>query len=285
MKYVICFVLVLFWCGGSGEARAGTATVRKQAEMSMLVTGSIEIEKDGSIGKHAIDQPHELPPAVTQLIDKAMPQWRFEPVQVEGKVVRARAKMGMRVIAIQLDDGNYQLRIGSASFGDEEAAAEKHIANRRKKLTPPRYPEAAYRNNITGTVYLLVKVNAQGDVDDVATEQVNLTVVGNERQMEQGRKLLSDASAAAARKWRFNVPTREDLGDDGYMVMRVPVDYKFRGQKEVRYGQWSAYIPGPRQRPTWVQDEDARQSPDAMIAGTAYPVGSGPKLLTPLTEG
>lgn len=286
MKQAIWFVLLLFLCGVGAEARAGTAAVRKQAEMSVLVTGDIVIDKEGRVAAHELDQMEKLPPEVVKLLGNVVPAWRFEPVVVDGRVVRARAKMGLRVIASPLDDGNYRLRIGSVSFGDEEqAAAEKHIADARQKLTPPSYPPAAYRAGIRGTVYLLVKINPRGDVDDVATEQVNLTVVGNERQMEQGRKLLADASVAAARKWLFNVPTHEDLGDDGYLVVRVPIDYQFSDQKVVRYGQWSAYIPGPRQQPAWVEDEDARQSPDAMIAGTAYPVGRGPKLLTPLTEG
>lgn len=286
MKKCIWIVFLLLVSGTGGQAVAGRAEVRKQAEMSMLVTGSIVIDKDGSVAAHTLDQQEKLPPAAVELVNKVLPEWQFEPVVIDGRSVRGRAKMGLRVIASPLDDGNYRLRIGSASFGDEgKTAAKKGTANERKKLTPPSYPPAAYRSGIRGTVYLLVKVNALGDVDDVATEQVNLTVVGNERQMEQGRKLLADASVAAARKWLFNVPTGEDLGDDGYMVVRVPVDYQFWDQKEVPYGKWSAYIPGPRQQPVWVKDEDARQSPDAMIAGIAYPVGSGPKLLTPLTEG
>ena len=286
MKYGIWFALVLALCGTSAETSAGKAEVRKQAETSMLVTGSIVIEKDGSAGAHNLDQPDKLPPLVIKLIGKALPQWRFEPVVVDGQIVRARATMGLRVIASRLEDGNYQLRIGSASFGDEEkAAADKHIANPRKKLTPPSYPPAAYMANISGTVYLLVKVNEHGDVDDVATEQVNLTVLGNERQMERGRKLLSDASVAVARKWQFNVPTRDDLGEDGYLVVRVPVDFQLWDRKKIKYGQWAAYIPGPRQRPVWADVEDDSQSPDAMIAGETYPVGSGPRLLTPLTQG
>lgn len=286
MKHGGWLALVLALFGASADVSAGKAEVRKQAETSMLVTGSIVIEKDGSVGAHSVDQPDKLPPVVIELIDKALPQWRFEPVMVGGKVVRARATMGLRVIASRLDDGSYRLRIGSTSFGDEErAAAEKHIANPRKKLTPPSYPPAAYMANISGTVYLLVKINEHGDVDDVATEQVNLTVLGNERQMERGRKLLSDASVAVARKWQFNLPTRDDLGEDGYLVVRVPVDFTFWDRKQIKYGQWQAYIPGPRQHPAWVGEEAASQSPDAMVAGVAYPVGSGPKLLTQLGGG
>lgn len=283
--------LGLALCAFAATAIAGVAEVRKQIEMSMLVTGTIDIDPDGSVAAHSIDQPDKLPPAVLQLLDKALPHWRFEPVVVDGRIVRARSQMGVRVVARKLEDGNYQLRIGSVSFGQNEGkATEKRATGKQasksgKRMGPPKYPPGAYRAGVTGTVYLLLKLDEQGDVADVTAEQVNLYVVGNERQMEQARKQLSDASIAAARRWRFDEPAHDVLGDDGYAVIRVPIDYRFRGQKDAGYGEWKAYVPGPRQRPSWADDEDDSPSPDAMIAGQAYPVGSGPRLLTPFTQG
>ena len=286
MKLRLMALLALLACAFAVDAATTREEVRKSVETSMLVTGTIDIEHDGSVQRYQLDQAEKLPPSVTRLLAKAVPALSFEPVRVDGRIVRARSKMGVRVIAKQLDDGNYSIRIGSASFGqDETSAAERFIAGKRKRLAPPRYPEAAYLSNITGTVYLLVKVNAQGDVDDVAAEQVNLTVLGNERQMERGRKLLSDASITTARKWQFNVPTREDLGTDDYMVVRVPVDFRFHDDRAAKYGEWQSYVPGPRHAPAWITPAEAAQNPDAMIAGEDYPVGGGPKLLTPLPQG
>lgn len=265
------------------DAGGGRAAVRKTVESSMLVTGSIDIETDGRVGAHSLDQADKLPPAVSELVAKAASRMRFEPVRIDGEVVRARARMGLRVIASKLDDGNYRLRVGSASFGEEKAAEGERVTAR--KMMPPRYPVSAWTANVNGTVYLVLKIDRKGTVAEVATEQVNLRVIGNEREMEQSRKLLAKASTAAARRWTFNVPTHGEAADKAYWTLRIPVDYRFHDEKEAGYGEWETYVPGPKHHVSWITEEENRQSPEAMIAGGLYPVGSGPRLLTPLTQG
>lgn len=185
--------------------------VRKSVEMSMLVTGTIDIEKDGRTGGHRLDHPEKLPPIVARLVGQAVPEWRFEPVKIDGNVVRARASMGLRVVAKKQDDGNYTVAIRNASFGEEGGAADESV--RSKRMPPPKYPEAAYLSGIEGTVYLILKVGRQGAVDEVVTEQVNLKVLGNERQMQQGRELLARAAASRAKGWTFDPPIKGRLGE------------------------------------------------------------------------
>ncbi len=287
MKLRVWIGIAMLLCAFTVVASGGTrSAVRKQAEMSMLVTGEIDIEKDGSVGAHRIDQPDKLPPVVVRLIGEAMPQWRFEPVVVDGKIVRARTKMSLRLVAKRKDDGNYLLRIGSATFGDESPGVTV-----RGKMRPPRYPESAYRAGVQGTAYLILKIDRQGKVDQVVDEQVNLTVVGNERQMRQGRKLLADAAKAAAREWEFDIPTEGEAADDPYWSIRVPVSFALCDSRsecqepgKAAYGTWEAYIPGPRNPVPW-RTEGTDPGSDALADGALHLVGSGPKLLTQLGEG
>ena len=289
MKLRLVVALVLLACAFASHA-ATRAEIRKSAEMSMLVTGTIDIEKDGSVQHYQLDQADKLPPGVVQLLSKAVPAWRFEPVQVDGAVVRARAKMGVRVIAMQRGDGNYSLRIGSASFG-EEGGLKDEVVTVAGELTPPRYPRDAVMSGVQGTVYLVVKVGRDGSVVDVTDEQVNLTVVGNERQMRDARELLAKAAIVAGRKWRFTPPTKGPDAQDDYWLLRVPTAFLLcedpgnckSGKPD--YGTWSAYIPGPKNSVPWISEEQNRMNPDALMAGVAQPVGSGPKLLTPVGEG
>ena len=288
MKARIAFALALLAFTFAATAGSTRMAVRKSVENSMLLTGSIEIEKDGSVGRHSLDQPEKVPQVVRDLVDKAVPLLRFGPVKVGGMVVRARTKMALRVVATQREEGGYTLRLGSISFSGgetKEAQEERDRRAAKAKMTPPKYPPAAYMSHVTGTVYLLVKVNAQGKVDDVATEQVNLTVVGTERQMQDGRKVLAQASMTAARRWQFEPPSSEELAKEGFGVIRVPVDFMLNHQELPGYGEWAAYVPGPRAYPEWVTDPNDRRNPDALMAGVAYPLGEGPKLLTPLGEG
>lgn len=278
-------LLLCVFCAAAG----GRAAMRKQMEMSMLVTGSIDIGSDGSVSAHAVDQSAKIPPGVLRLIGHAVPQWRFEPILVDGKAVPARARMGVRVVARQQDDGTYTLGIRSASFGEEGGVEGESVTAAR--MTPPHYPVAAAASNVSGTVYLVLKIGRAGAVEDVVEEQVNLTVLGTEMQMQQARRLLANAAKGAAREWEFRVPTRGEQADDPFWLARVPVEFALLDgpgnsrRDRAAYGSWQAYIPGPRTEAPWARDASGTQAPDAMVAGGLYPAGSGPRLLTPLTQG
>lgn len=259
------------------EAASSRAEIRKSVENSMLVTGTIDIAPDGSTRAFKLDQPDKLPQPVRNLLDKAVPKFAFEPPLVDGKPVLGRARMGLRVVANQQDDGNYRLRVGSASFGEDRMIEGETVT--RAKLAPPRYPEAAYMRGVTGTVYLLVKVDKAGNTADVLPEQVNLRVLGNAAEMERFRKILAEASASAARRWRFKVPTRGPAATQSEWVVRVPVDFRFHGDEAAAYGKWEAYVPGPRLRsPSF--DSAGHDDPDALVAGGVQQLGRGPKLLS-----
>ena len=136
-----------------------------------------------------------------------------------------------------------------------------------------------------GTVMLLVKVGRDGRVADVIAEQTNLTVIGTARAMNQLRDILAKASVRNAKRWTFTPPTTGEAKDRDFWTVRVPVRYAFEDSRE-RYGRWSAYIPGPRQRAPWKTGEDALVAgTDLLPEGGVYMVGraqEGPRLLTPL---
>ncbi len=277
-------VVLLAWACATGAADTQRA-VRESIEMSMLVTGSIDLAADGRVLGYVVDQPEKLPSVVRELVEGAVPHWRFEPVKLDPGTDRGRARMGLRVIAKKIAPDNYQLRLGGASFGAEGGVEGRTIT--RRSMPPPRYPDEAVRSWVSGMVYLILKVGQQGTVEEAFAEQVNLTVLGNERQMARARKLLTDASTLAARRWRFNMPTEGELADDPAWYVRVPVAFAFHGQREPAYGEWQAYVPGPRNRTPWPTGPDSGpgSTPDAMIAGDLYPVGEGPRLATPLDQG
>jgi len=266
---------------------AGPGAVRKQVESSMLVTGTIDIEPDGSVSGHRLDQPEKLPKGVVLLIRRSTPDWRFEPVLVDGKAVKARARMSLRVVAKKIDQTSFNVEIRNASFGEEREAPGTQVESVGMK--PPNYPRAAWSSGITGTVYLVVRIGRQGTVEDVVAEQVNLRVIGSERQMQQGRDLLAQAAVQAARHWTFKPPTLGVHAAEPFWSARIPVDFAFDDDPSIskhgQYGKWEAYVPGPRQLVPWILESADSESPDAMMAGGVYQVGQGPRLLTPLGKG
>lgn len=258
---------------------AGPGAVRKQVESSMLVTGRIEIDTQGSVTRYTLDQQDKLPVGVRELLAGSVPSWKFKPVFVDGRTVDASATMSVRLVATKLDDGNFLVGIRSASFGNGRKGSRERRGKTRMK--PPSYPIAAVQAGVAGTVYLLVKVGRDGKVIDVATEQVNLKVVASDPAMTRWRAVLASSAMQGARRWSFDPPA-QDPGEDGFWVMRVPVAY---GSGPLSYGTWESYVPGPRQRIQWgdENEEGVAFSPDTLQPGGSYLAGSGLKLLTALS--
>jgi hypothetical protein len=85
-------LLMLLLVAGPSFAQ-GPAAARKLIEHSMVVTGHVLIEPDGTVSGWELDQADKLPPAVTGLIERSVPIWRFEPVVVDGQARKAKGRM------------------------------------------------------------------------------------------------------------------------------------------------------------------------------------------------
>lgn len=277
--WLAAFLMVL-----AGLSTAATREeMRKQAEASMLLSGSIDIEPDGSVSGYVIEQREKVPPYVLANVERHVPGWRFQPVVVDGRVAPVRAKMTLRIVARQAVGGDFDVFIANASFGartDKSKDDTDRVVGVR--LKPPVFPEAAYELAGEGDVYVVLRVGRDGRVTDAFVEQVNLLVVGHERQVERIRKALTVETLRVARNWRFRPPTTgSEAGEDAWSV-RVPVSYRFQDH-EVAYGAWSGYLPGPRTRAPWM--DPGLDGNDALVAGGIYPIGSGITLLTVLDRG
>lgn len=288
MRKLAWIALLFFFATGTLFAQ-GPAAARKLIEHSMIVTGDVLIEPDGTVAGLEIDRQEALPPEVVALIEGAAPVWRFEPILVDGEPTRARGLMSLRLIANRQDDGNYRIAIQGAHFGKaalgagERMAAEGTDTVQILTRKQPVYPMPAVQSGARGTVYVVLRIGPDGRVLDAAAEQVNLRTIGTPHQMTQMRNMLAGSAVRAIREWTFQPPTTGELAGRGEWFGRVAVDYTSHGEKDSEYGQWYAYIPGPRARAPWASaEEDADAAPDVMIAGGFQPMGQGLKLLTPL---
>lgn len=280
------FVLMLSACA---TWAAGPAAVRKQAEGSMLITGTILIETDGSVSRLEVDQRDKLPPAVAKLVEGSGPSWKFEPVLIDNVPRRAKARMSLLVVARKLETGSYEIAIRSGHFGEEAMTPEERQKQpdsiKGLRLKPPSYPRFAAERGVQGTVYVVVKIGRQGTVEEAIAEQVNLRFVASEVEMTRMRDLLANSAIKGAQNWTFQPPKTGESASAEFWSVRVPVDYSFMGTRELKYGQWQTYIPGPRQEIPWDKELGLGESPDAMVAGEVYEVGKGLRLLTPLQSG
>ncbi len=261
-------------------SHAGAENLRKTAEATVLVTGQIEINQDGSVKGYTLDHPEKLPPEAIQLAQQSLPLWKFK--MDPGQVDSIKAKMSLRVVGKRLDDKHFTLSITGAQFGDVDPTT----AVGQKDRVPVKYPMDMALGHVSGNVYLVVRINQDGQVQDIAAEQVNLKVLGSERDMARFRKSLADSSIEAVKQWTFNPPAKGKDTNASRWVIRVPISFTL-----IRDGQplapdiggWEIYIPGPREYIPWLDDQSIlTAAPDAASENELHTLGASPQLLTQL---
>lgn len=253
-----------------------TQEVRKQVEASLLVTGTIDVSADGQVVAYTLDHADDLSAGVVGLVDQAVPTWRFEPIELQDEAARVRARMTLRLVSRKLDEERYSVRFAAASFVQDALPASKVQPG---DMDPPFYPFPALRQEVSGTVYSVLKIGRDGTVEDAIIERVNLRMIDSSERMAEWRDMLAEAALRAARKWTFVPPSPGEAKDAPFWSIRVPVD--FRSDVEPDYGEWEAYVPGPLHGVPWLDDKRPAGS-DALVAGGVYPLEPGMRLLTPL---
>lgn len=284
MRFCLAVALTLTafaaWAGGVRE-------MRKQAEASMLLTGSVEVARDGSLRSYQLDQPEKIDSAIRDFVESNIKNWSFA-VDTLPPGVSANATilsdMSILVVAKPLEGDTVSLRLAGSYFSPKNPEAGTGFAYKHKK--PPEYPTKALYARVQGSVFLLVKVAVDGAVEDAIAEQVNLSVVAsNEEEMEKWRTVLATSALNAVKRWTFSVPTQGEQASQPFFLVRVPVVYGLLPKKPEEYGKWVTYIPGPRHANQWEQaDANPGFAPDALAANGGVYSNGGLRLKSPLKE-
>lgn len=279
-----CLLAVTLMLASLG-ARAGSSEIRRQGEASVLLTGIVEVAPDGALRDYRLDQPGKIDVTVREFLDGNIHRWKFAvdslPVGTPANAIVVDT-MSLLVVARPLDNDQYQLRLAAVNFEPKEPVPGTQVAY--KSLKKPDYPKSAAAAGAQGTVYLLLKVGADGSFQDGIAEQTNLRgVASNESEMERWRKVLATTALAAARRWTFVIPSPVGKAPSPWLVVRAPVDFSL-SRKKVPYGQWVAYIPGPRLPNPWQAVANPGFAPDALPADGRLYSSNGVRLSTPLQQ-
>ena len=260
----------------------------------MQLDGKIVIEKDGSVGDYSFDQP--VSAGMAPLLDKAIRAWLFEPILVDGALVRAESRMRISLAATQTGEDNFSVRFDNVVFPSTEGAkrADGNSVSPRvgfltPKMPPPVYPKALARAGINGRVLLGLRFNPDGSVKHVvAVQSMLFDVRGRERLLAQAIKELENSALAAARQWTVQLRVPEGFAPTPSQLTAVTtVDYVMRDQqdKSPLPGQWSRVSRTPKREMPWLPHEDKRRQ-DVGVAdvhnGEMMPLTSPLHLVTPL---
>lgn len=198
--WIVALVIALV-PSAAGAVTASEA--RRKLEHSLLVKGEIETDAQGDVSSVTVEKPEKFPPGLVDYVTQQVSRWKFEPVLVEGKPMRARSVMSLLVVATKLPNKQVSIGIRNASFGRQAPKPGEYVSSLDMK--PPVYPRSLAAKGVSGTVYVLLKVGRDGSVQDAAVEKVNLRVLAKEHVMQSWRETLSEAALEALRTWRFSI--------------------------------------------------------------------------------
>lgn len=207
------------------------------AQLSMLVAGKISVSPEGKVIDFSLEETDKLPPPVVKLLSQEIPKWLFEPPTRDGKAVALTTSMTLRVVSRSIANKKHSLELGSATFGDSGS----NEVLRSRHQTMPKYPDAAIRAHVSGTVYLVVNINKEGHVQNIAAQQVNLLVKRPPDAAKRYRHMLAQATIDTARKWRFGMPTTGKLAGRDHWIIRIPIKYAlppYGSEIESEFGRW-----------------------------------------------
>lgn len=262
------------------------ASSTKDVESSAIVSGTLVLTQDGTVQTAVVDDADKYGQPIVDMVRKAALQWRFQPVLRDGAPVVAKSSMHVRVVLKKMPDGNYGARIKGATFGDSNTGSTDTVrgAEINKKILP-KYPEAAIRGRVQGTVYLALRVDRSGRVIDAAAEQINLSNTGSDRTLKKFREVLAESALKVGRQWRYEVPTTGPLARQESWTVHVPVNYALitwnAPQPDLT---WVSYVPGPYTPAPWVDKPDMNAA-DVLAEGTVRTDGAGPVLLSSFDHG
>lgn len=230
---------------------AATPAALEQVTL-MRVHGEISIDAEGKVT--ALDVDPRVPSAIAANVVRIGRAWRFQPVVVDGRPTAAKARMRLVLAAERVGDG-YHARVDTVSFPaiDEVAAREGFAPGR---IVPPTYPPGLDRGGVSGSVSLLMRVGADGHIEDVAAAQSFLdNVTGNEKTLRKAIRMFESEALDAARRWTVKVPP--DIASRPPERRTVAVTVAFSADRKMIYsgervGRWQSFVRVPYQGAPWL---------------------------------
>ncbi|TBR39783.1 hypothetical protein EYV96_06240 [Dyella terrae] len=253
-------------------------------DLSAILTGSIVISEKGAVQSTALDVMPGRPvdESINGMIRQIVSGWRFAPATADGKPVPSQTSIHVRLVARPNDDGSFKVFAGGTTFGADPSmnATDYPQPLRLEAPSPPRGLD-----EVGGTVYLALRINREGRVDDAFVEQVNLLRGDNETYMSYWRDELARPVLGAARNWTFIPPSTGALASQATWTVHLGVNIggrrAMKAMSDPSRSAWSPYFPGPIHAVPWLKGALINPAaPDALVQGAMVVEGTAPKLLT-----
>jgi hypothetical protein len=221
----------------------------------MRVHGDITVDAEGKVT--ALDIDPRVPDAIAANVVRIAHGWRFHPVVVDGRPTAARAHMRL-VLAAQRTGDRYEARVDSVSFPGDETA--EHAGFARRNTTPPEFPQRFWKSGLSASVALLMRVGADGHLEEVLAAQTSLeNVTGSDKTLRKAIHILEASVLDAARHWTMRVPA--DIATLPPERRTIATSVVFDPGKRVNIepvGRWQVFVRAPYRDAPWLPRNKGR---------------------------
>ncbi len=256
--------------------------------MLMHVAGTLVIEPDGHVG--TVTFASTFDPALRAGLEAKVREWKFAPIRVGGAARRAETGFEVRLAAQKVGD-SFVVRMDGTSF-DGANAKNAVIPDgvpapiTAKRMQPPAYPQDLMMSGKTGRVRLVIRVAADGHVEDVvAAQALAFDFKGREPESVARKtiRVFERNAIIAARRWTFNVPPGHVERGPEAMTVATDVEYVIKYDTSVA-GQWVPVQRAPRRTIDWLpRDRADDAATGGGSAGSITGLESPYRLVTPVT--
>ena len=255
---------------------AASAVAPTEIQAPVLVTRvdcHIVIDKTGRIADYQLKSSLAAP--LAERVRGMVAALRFEPVEVDGRVVNAETDMRVAITAEKLADGGLRLALDNVSFPDATKMPTAESGKSPFVQKPgPRYPREALVVGANADLLAVLHFGPDGTVVDAAIEQSAL-VHARARPAEAAAvlTLFERSTLQSLRQWKVDpatMPADSRLGNG--FVGYVPVQFRVsEGRKdpppETKPGDWTMETRSTRRVPAWITVID--QAPQPGVADLA----------------
>lgn len=228
------------------------APVKRPPLFFATVAGSLVVEPDGSVSEVKL----ELPGDAGRIYREALAKQRFQPVEIDGRIVRAHAFFKLRARATPIDGSSEaRLFIDDITFVDPPGQGQPQEPRQTTSLKPPRYPSAAARRGVGASVMVRIQLNAEGRVVRAGIQDFSLSAVNppTRDRAQRDANLFVRNTLEAVRDWTFDMDTIPTTGAEEPTVL-VPVTFH---SPTIPWDGWVPSIPLEVRLLPWMRDSDS----------------------------
>lgn len=238
------------------------------------VGGEFTIDAAGTVS--GVELTSEVPAEIAAIVKHAMQGWKFEPILHDGKPTPAKSSMRLFLVGVP-QDGGFRLRVDRAQFGFPRTPR-----NVGRRNYGGFFPKEAMRAGMLSEVVLAIRVDAAGNVVDVAPLRSRL--VPQVRSSTLARKWRTDfekSAVAVMRQLKFE-PADPKLPGDGTSAFVTNVCFASGGAKPAA-SIWTQQDTALTSTgiPAWLDASKVAQGAiDRVTDGEMIAFGDGPILRT-----